>query len=232
MAAQLLDAGWQVLGLARRPAPINHDAYRHVRLDLSDLPAVQEFFSETLADEFGLATRARVGLVNNAALLGPVMSLQDIPLDDLEQAYRVNTIVPIWLTGWFAKVRQGKCLRVVNVSSGAASNPVAGWTAYCSTKAALHMAGEVLGAEASAFAEKSAPTQGDLALLSYSPGLVDTEMQELLRSHDDSRFPGIQRFLDYQREGALNPAAGPAGEIVTFLNTDGQPPSSTTRYQG
>jgi hypothetical protein len=39
-ARVLLSKGWSVLGVARRPAAIAHDGYRHERLDLGDLQAV------------------------------------------------------------------------------------------------------------------------------------------------------------------------------------------------
>ncbi|MCB1150379.1 SDR family NAD(P)-dependent oxidoreductase, partial [bacterium] len=40
LARALLDDGWRVLGCARRDAPLDHPAYRHVRVDLADPAAL------------------------------------------------------------------------------------------------------------------------------------------------------------------------------------------------
>jgi len=50
IARALLARGWAVLGVARRPAPLSHAAYRHQRLDLADLAAVEAFAGRQAAD--------------------------------------------------------------------------------------------------------------------------------------------------------------------------------------
>jgi hypothetical protein len=40
VACGLLERGWRVLGLARRPSAIEHDAYEHERVDLHDIDAL------------------------------------------------------------------------------------------------------------------------------------------------------------------------------------------------
>lgn len=60
VARRLLSRGWSVLGVARRPAPMGHEPYRHERLDLGDLPAVEAFLGR-LATDPGLAAAHRLG---------------------------------------------------------------------------------------------------------------------------------------------------------------------------
>jgi NAD(P)-dependent dehydrogenase (short-subunit alcohol dehydrogenase family) len=70
----LLATGWSVIGVARRPASTSHDAYRHEQLDLGDLPLV-EAFAAGLAVDTRIARATRLGLINDAARLGPMRPL-------------------------------------------------------------------------------------------------------------------------------------------------------------
>ena len=57
---------------------------------------------------------------------------------------------------------------IVNLSSGAAHNPMEGWSAYCSSKAALKMLTACVDKD---FGEKGVRAFG------FAPGVVDTGMQ-------------------------------------------------------
>ena len=230
-AEELLRRGWDVAGVARRPSPIHHARYRHVRLDLSDTARLEAEFEGHLGDELRLDGRSRVGLVNGAATLEPVGATSTLPAAGLARAFALNSVAPIWILGFFLRRARGAKLRVVNVSSGAARRPYAGWSAYCATKAALRMAGEVIGAESREFAPGTAlPT--DLSVVSYEPGVVDTEMQQAVRGALAEAFPNVERFLDLHRSGQLHPPSRPAAEIADLLESDGLPASSERRLGG
>ncbi len=231
VADQLLAAGWDVVGLSRREAPLRHEAYRHVTLDLADLQAVERYFEQRFADEAGLAGYERVGLVNNAGLLEPVGPVSRISMADLERAFAVNTVAPVWLMGYLVRACPRAVLRLVNVSSGAAANPYAGWTAYCATKAALRMAGMTLAQDLEHNREGLGGPD-DLAVLSYEPGIVNTDMQGQARSASPEDFPAVQRFVGFYEQGRLLPPERPAGEIVGFLDSGRQPPFSERRIGG
>jgi NAD(P)-dependent dehydrogenase (short-subunit alcohol dehydrogenase family) len=228
VAETLLRRGWEVVGVARRPAPIHHARYRHVRLDLADTARLEAEFEGSLGDELPLDGRSRVGLVNGAATLEPVGSTSTLPAAGLARAFAVNSVAPIWLVGFFLRRARRAKLRVVDVSSGAARHPYAGWSAYCASKAALRMAGEVIGAESREFAPGTAlPT--DLSVVSYEPGVVDTEMQQAVRGSLAEAFPQVKRFLDLHRSGKLHPPSRPAAEIADLLESDGLPAHSERR---
>jgi len=230
-AEELLRRGWEVIGVARRPSPLHHARYRHVRLDLADTARLEATLEGSLGDELKLDGRARVGLVNGAATLEPVGPTGALPGAWLVRAFAVNAVAPIWLLGFFLRRVRGAKLRVVNVSSGAARHPYAGWAAYCATKAALRMAGEVIGTEAREFAPGTAlPT--DLSVVSYEPGVVDTEMQQAVRGALAGAFPHVKRFLDLHASGQLHPPSRPASEIADLLETDGLPAFSERRLGG
>jgi benzil reductase ((S)-benzoin forming) len=113
-------------------------------------------------------------------------------------------------------------LRIVNVSSGAAVHGFPGLADYCGSKAALRMTGMAAAAELDS-ALRRTPAPRDTAILSYEPGIVDTDMQLAARSRSPSDYPWGGLFRDFAARGALVPPAAPAAEIVEFLETDGHP---------
>jgi benzil reductase ((S)-benzoin forming) len=93
------------------------------------------------------------------------------------------------------------------------------------------MAGEVVGAEAREFAPGTA-LPADLSLVSYEPGVVDSEMQQAVRGAIAEAFPQVKRFLDLHATGQLHPPSRPAAEIADLLESDGLPPFSERRLGG
>jgi len=74
----LLARGWSVIGVARRPASLTHEAYRHEQLDLGDLPLVEAFAA-------GLAAEAEAGVGGTARDLA-VVSYEPGMVDTAMQA--------------------------------------------------------------------------------------------------------------------------------------------------
>ncbi len=120
VARVLLERGWTVCGIARRPAAVSHDRYQHLALDLSDVAGLDRAIADRLAPLFADPRWTRVGLVNNAAvatLLGPVGRFSG---EDLAANYAVNLVAPVALMGAAGRlVPPTTPLTVVNVSSGA-----------------------------------------------------------------------------------------------------------------
>ena len=226
-ARALLAKGWSVMGVARRPALIDHDAYRHELLDLGDLDAVEVFTSRLVGDP-SVAKAKRLGLVNNAAQLGPMRPLTRLRAADLVRAHYVNTVAPLLLSGAMARLAGRRPLRVVDVSSGAAVRARAGRTAYSSTKAALRLGGMALAAEAEA---EVGGTARDLAIVSYEPNMVDTEMQAENRAASPDDLPDVRMFVALKAEGRLIPPEQPAAEIAGLLDRDDLPFFSERRFE-
>lgn len=113
--------------------------------------------------------------------------------------------------GFLARERPAQApLRIVNVSSGAAVRAFPGLAAYCASKAALRMAGMAVAAEG----------MERLAILSYEPGVVDTEMQTATRSKARDEFPWVETFQRFHAEGVLVRPELPARDVVAFLESD------------
>ncbi len=231
LAGELLGRGWSVLGVARRAAPLAHAAYRHERLDLGDPEALEAFCAGALAEALARPGVARLGLVNGAAVLGPAGPVAALTAAPLARAFLVNAAAPLRLTGALLAGAAGRPLRVVDVSSGAAHRAYPGWGAYCATKAALRMAGQVVAAEAEAFPVGVAGP-ADLSVVTYEPGVVDTAMQEAVRALPRADFPALDRFVALHQGGRLVDPARPAREIADLLERDGGPRHEERRLNG
>ena len=228
-AAELLRRGWEVVGLARGAAPPELDElfYKHHRLDLGDLEALDAWCEAHLGQE-QLSDSDRLGLVSNAALIEPVGPACSLSSRELSIHLAVNVVAPTYMAGFLLEHAPiNTPLRVINLSSGAATQAQPGWTAYCASKAALRMTGEVLAAEVQTYPEFLGR---NVAVVTYAPNVVNTRMQKELRAMDEARFPAQQQFVDLDREGFLVPANGPAEEIADLLDRDGLPPYSELRY--
>lgn len=229
LALDLLGQGWRVIGAARRDAPIRNARYTHLRVDIGDLAALSALLESEVKPLLADPAVTRVGLVNNAALVALLGTVERIDPLVLPTVYAVNTAAPILLMGWFLRnTRRGVPLRIVNVSSGLAVMPLPGAVAYGNTKAALRMAGMVAAAELDA---ASGAGNRDASFLSYEPGLVDTPMQTTARNTPRETLPAVQLFTDWAAAGALVAPAIPAHEIADYLCSDGHPRWLERRYQ-
>lgn len=107
-------------------------------------------------------------LINNAAILDPLVSLREIDLADWRHIMATNVEAPLFLTqALLPLLLEG---RVLNISSGAAHIPLAGMGAYCISKAALSMLTHCYQVE---------NTQPVFTCV--KPGIIDTAMQDTLR---------------------------------------------------
>ena len=226
---QLLAQGWEVIGISRRAAAIKSPKYAHVSVDLGDvnrlIPALEKQIGSRVRDR-GLT---RLALVNNAAdvaLLGQVDQLEP---GGMLKAYAINTVAPVLLMGWLLRTAPpGIPVRIVNVSSGAGVEAFPGLGAYGATKAALRLAGMVLGAELDLRASEGGAR--DVSVWSYEPGIVETPMQEAVRTASADTVPIVQAFKSFAAEGKLRSPDQPAEEIVSYLEADGHPRFSEQRF--
>ena len=95
---------------------------------------------------------------------------------------------------------------LANITSGAARSVYEGWSIYGASKAAVDHLTEIVAAE-----------EPDLVCHAVAPGVVDTDMQALIRTHDEVDFPAIARFRELHEEGAWNSPAWIADHLVALL---------------
>ena len=144
------------------------------KADVSDSLACRSAVETTL-DHFGRID----SLVNNAGVVQPLAPIADTHPEEWRRSIEVNLLAPFYLVrAAIAELRRHNG-RVVNVSSGAATMALATVSAYCTGKAALNHFTRVLAAE-----EKG------VTALTVRPGVVDTDMQAVLRNENDNAMPG------------------------------------------
>lgn len=155
-------------------------------------------------------------LVNNAGVVGPFGASWEIDPAEWERALIVNLAAPFLLTravlpgmmaaGWG---------RIVNVSSGAAQNPLSRFGAYSPSKAGLDMLTRQLAAELK---------DTGIAVTTIYPGVVDTVMQAHIRSQPDDKLgtDTAQQFRRLHTEGILRPPQQSAQLIAAVI--DAEPP--------
>lgn len=227
LARGLLEHGWTVVGLSRRAAAIDDVAYRHVATDLADLSGLAALGESELAPLLADPRWRRVGVVNNAAATGDMRPMEQADPLAVAQAFVTNVVAPMYLMGLaLRKLPAATPLRIVNVSTGAAVRAFPGLGEYGSSKAALRMA-SMIQAEELASAERPGGPRPATAILSYSPGVVDTPMQEMARQ------PGRAwngPFVEFHAQGMLQPPQAPAAEIRRFLEADGGAPFAEARF--
>jgi NAD(P)-dependent dehydrogenase (short-subunit alcohol dehydrogenase family) len=135
--------------------------------------------------------------INNAGWLEPVRPLREANLADWWALMEVNVRAVAHGSQLFARhvrTRSGGGV-LFNISSGAAQHAYAGWTAYCASKAAVDLLSKALQLE---------ERQAGLRVYSVAPGVIDTSMQESIRSADAADFPEVERFRAMKRENAYN----------------------------
>jgi NAD(P)-dependent dehydrogenase (short-subunit alcohol dehydrogenase family) len=148
------------------------------------------------------------GLVNNAGILGPIGPLVEADVEGYEQNWAVNVLGPLLMARKaIPHLRRSKG-RILNVSSGAAVHAIEGWGAYCLAKGAVNQLTRMIAAE-----------EPDVTAISFRPGVVDTEMQALIREQGGEGMPEEvhRRFVGYHRQGQLLPPEVPGCVLAALV---------------
>ena len=172
VAQQLLERDWRVVGIARRPSPIAHERYRHIACDLATVATDPASLELQLGEHLRGVGTDRFGLVNNAAAPDGLMPIAKLDPRAVARVYAVNVVAPMWLMGYAVRVAPSSAaLRIVNVSSGAATSAFAGLATYGGSKAALRMGGMALFT--SLLARLALPSTVN-ALVAFVTGVIST----------------------------------------------------------
>jgi 3-oxoacyl-[acyl-carrier protein] reductase len=143
-------------------------------------------------------------LVNNAGLIDPIARIEDSDPEAWDQVVDVNFKgVYHGLRAAIPVMKQQGGGVIINISSGAASAALEGWSHYCATKAA------VLSLTRCAHRENM---DDNVRVVGLSPGTVATDMQ---RSIKDS---GINPVSQLNWSQHISPEW--VGETIAWLTTD------------
>ncbi|XP_040191486.1 sepiapterin reductase-like [Rana temporaria] len=155
----------------------------------------------------------RILIINNAASLGDISKSFVNFTDPLEvdRYFSFNVSSALCLTSSLLKVFQGRPglqRLVVNLTSLAAQQPFKSCMLYCAGKAAREMMFKVLAEE-----------EKDVRVLNYSPGPLDSAMQEEMRSHTADPEARLH-FINLQKSGQLVDCHVSAKKMLDILQGD------------
>jgi len=207
LAHALLQRGYRVVGVGRASGNrLTGPNYRFAKADLAQASGIDAALEAPFAD-LAAAHPDYVCLINNAAVGTPVGVHGTMTSGEIAASLAVNLAAPAALCNLFCRTfaDEGVERRIVNISSGAASNAMPAMSSYCAAKAGLEMLTRALASE----------RHGDnFRAITVRPGIIATGMQEFMRSQPKEVLPGVALFEGFHKSGQLVPPDITASVIV------------------
>lgn len=203
IAKELLDKRLKVIGIGRSNR-IQHPNLQFIKCDLSSSKDREALKFEEFTEP--------VTLINNAGILGEIGRVSQMKsISNLAEVLEVNTIAPLELTKKiYSAVKNKENFTLVNVSSGAANRSIPSWAAYCASKAALNMLSEI-------FYLEELELGNYIKVYAVAPGVIDTGMQEQIRSTNQNDFSSVNKFVELKNNGELFSPEEAAKRLLNLL---------------
>lgn len=130
----LLEEGVKVAGWSRSaPEDLSHDHFYYFKADLTKQESVQQAYDQTIKE---LGKDIHI-LINNAGI-GYQGVLEDMPVDKWRLLFDLNVHGIFYVTRLtIPQMKANREGHIINISSGAGTNGIAGMTCYCGTKHAV-----------------------------------------------------------------------------------------------
>lgn len=165
----------------------------HLPADLSE-PSSWVAVEEHLVARVAAAPAARRAvLVHCAGTLSPVGPAGAVDSAAYARNVVLNSAAPQVLGHAFLRAVADFAgdSHLVQLTSGAAQKPYAGWTSYSAGKAAIDAWVVAAGKEQVARADRGLPS---CRVVAVAPGVVETPMQEHIRALSPEVFPDVRKF--------------------------------------
>jgi benzil reductase ((S)-benzoin forming) len=185
------------------------DLHTSILFDLKHIEQLDSLVTEILR-RVDLDNPEHIYLVNNAAVIGEIGPMNSVAGKNLREVIDINLTSPVLLSSHLIRALAPYAipLTLAHISSGAAFHPIQGLGAYCISKAGLEMASKILAREHG--------TKG-IRSVTIGPGVVDTAMQDQLRSASPESFGALQQFRTFKEKGMLQSPEKVGQTIVSFL---------------
>lgn len=218
VAKLLLQQGIPVFGIARNEnqtlamvAVQNESTYHHYSCNLANVEQVDKIFS-IIANQLFTNQTSCVYLIHNASTVNPIDTADQHTPEAIDSHVHVNLIAPMAATSIFLKAANKANIPLINVyvTSGAADRSVYGWSLYSSSKAGLNRY-----AAAVAFEQEQLNTKHKAII--FDPSIMDTRMQQEIRSSSVQAFQDVEQFKQYKRKNQLRDTDQVAQVLVNTL---------------
>lgn len=211
IAKNIVNRGFKVLGIGRDvselqalTSELGNLNFHYIAGDLSKDEVIKSIHHYVLNNQLRIKA-----LVNNAATIEPISKISEINILDVKSAFELNLFSVISLTTTLLPLIKQRGI-IINISSGASTNPYAGWSAYCCTKAALNM-----------FTSCLAKEHPEILSIAIRPGVVDTEMQQQIRTKGEASMgQDFNKFINLKAMGKLLGPEVPA-KVISQLAVEG-----------
>ena len=133
LARAYLAKGELVVGIGRTNT-IDHERYMHIYCDLSDVNQVAQL---SLPHQ-----NEPIVFIHNAGILGEInrFSQQENAVINISEVMQVNFFAGVSIVEKLLQTTAPEqALTIVFISSGAGKRPIASWSAYCASKAAVDL---------------------------------------------------------------------------------------------
>jgi benzil reductase ((S)-benzoin forming) len=214
---RLLQEGFGIFSISRSESQELRDLatnsqlfYKHFSCDLSDAKSLENTFLTIIDNMKQVEIVDELWVFNNAGVVEPIETVGNLDAASVELNIQINLLAPILISNLLIQHLNAFNLTIVNVTSGAAERPIHGWSTYCSTKAAVNMF-----TQSTALEQKSANNHH--SIIGFSPGIMDTDMQQTIRSSSKEAFHDIERFRSYKEEGLLRSTDSVACALIDLL---------------
>ncbi|MEN2767752.1 (S)-benzoin forming benzil reductase [Ornithinibacillus xuwenensis] len=221
IAKIFLESGIHVFGISRtenkrlaKIAEKNNVNYQHYSCDLGNIIQIETTIEHIKVD-LDKDGQSLLYLINNAAVIEPINQVLKVDNQALAYHFQLNTIAPILLMNQFLQYASEKNTDFigVNITSGAAERPIYGWSAYCSSKASINM-----------YTKTAALEQEELKtghkIIAFNPGIMDTSMQQHIRSSTKEAFVEVDKFKGYKAANQLRDTDTVGGILIDILNDE------------
>jgi len=199
-------AGWLVHEVSR-----SGDSAAHISCDLSDVEQTRDMI-HFLLDPISTEPVDEIILINNAAVLLPIVRFSNIHEEEVLRSVHTNVVAPLLIVREFMQQFRDRLIpkTIVHISSGAARKGYAGWSLYCAGKAAIENA-------LNAIYEEEKFEAAPFRVVNVNPFVMDTEMQDAIRNSDAREFPARERYVQFKNEGVLLSARTVAEAILVLV---------------
>lgn len=213
LAASVPYPNAHVVSISRSPGGASSE---HLPADLAD-PSAWSAVETHLLVRMAAFAGSRVVFLHNAGTIDPIGFAGEVEFAAYRNNVLLNSAAGQVLGHAFLTAVAGAgftgAVTLAMISSGAASSPYPGWSAYSAGKAALDHWVRAVG-------EEQRTRGSNVSVLSIAPGVVSTPMQATIRDSHVENFPHVEKFHDLHNQGRLQDPAEAAAAVWNVLRRD------------